>query len=1015
MNRLVAIIVLLLPGIALAAEPIFVEAESFTTSTDGWKVQENRQTRSASMLNTLHGAVGDPSGVAQTSVTISEAGDFRIWVRFLHHKTRRGPFQLAVAQNNQTVGSNHFDKEPLPNAFNWDYVWDYFDLTLPAGTVELELSKTDQENCSPYVRHVDCVLLTTDKELTPNHLLYGPQTFLRVTLDDVYDNPVYIHIFADHYHAPWYQHFNLSKAGTKPGLRPALDERLVGGEQTPWCNITPMLYQDSGAILNITARHHYAEHAPQLAAKLEFASAPNEDSIVRTMQFDCQPNGLVVVTPPDLTTEEHRSRLMRDAEFAEATGKVADAMDWPTFGKKPESIPFFVSATVGGYDTEVDKAVSDREWKTLDYFGFSNRDKSYIGGLWYMHDRSFCRPDIEKMKESAATKVDKFVQSGKSIDDIAYCMLMDEPTGQPASFAAADEAYHEAFRNWIKKLGKTPEDLLVADWDAVRPVPESERDQSPALHYFTQRFRTRALGDFMAIQRGILEEAYGRTLPTLVNFSDGATYHANFYGQGVDYFELLDSDDQNALWSEDWANGASSYQCGAYNVDLMRAAARERGQTLGHYLVAHAGRKPWDIKLKGASETARGIRLWKNFSYGVSWGSHEGGPTWKSHTWYSKPEKWIANAEVVREIGGAEDLLLSSTAKPAEVAVLYSSSTDAWTLGQNYAFGFNRMHTWMALAHAQIPVDFVSEQQVEKGLLQDYKVCYLSGPNLTSAAAEKLRDWIMEGGVLYLSAGAASHDEFNRPLATLDELLPADREPLQVLQPFLNSGSYLHILQAQDVVTAGEQELDVLSVQQRQSARSGSEVLATFKDGSAAIVRTDAGQGSIYSAGFLPSLDYIKQALVARRDLQAAQVTAEELATNRTDVPTPVLDLKEGEATTTGDSRLERSDNPWEYSADVRELILQPVRTASITPPLTCNVPLVDAVLLEGDSGAVIPLANYTLAPLKQVDFTLQPAQPITRIESIHQGELNYHTTPEGKVHFSLPLDSSDYVQVFYR
>ena len=28
----------------------------------------------------------------------------------------------------------------------------------------------------------------------------------------------------------------------------------------------------------------------------------------------------------------------------------------------------------------------------------------------------------------------------------------------------------------------------------------------------------------------------------MVNFSDGATYHANFSGQGVDYFELLDAE-----------------------------------------------------------------------------------------------------------------------------------------------------------------------------------------------------------------------------------------------------------------------------------------------------------------------------------------------------------------------------------------------------------------------------------------------------------------------------------------
>ena len=52
----------------------------------------------------------------------------------------------------------------------------------------------------------------------------------------------------------------------------------------------------------------------------------------------------------------------------------------------------------------------------------------------------------------------------------------------------------------------------------------------------------------------------------------------------------------------------------------MQAAARQRGQAIGHYLIAHAGRTPWDIKTKATSETARGVRMWMNFCYGPSLG-----------------------------------------------------------------------------------------------------------------------------------------------------------------------------------------------------------------------------------------------------------------------------------------------------------------------------------------------------------------------------------------------------------
>ena len=392
------------------------------------------------------------------------------------------------------------------------------------------------------------------------------------------------------------------------------------------------------------------------------------------------------------------------------------------------------------------------------------------------------------MRERAQQDVDAFKKSGRRLQDIAACMLMDEPTGQPASFAAGDAAYRERFREWLRGKSLQPADLLVTSWEDVRPVAEPQRDAFPALHYFTQLFRTRALGDFMAVQRRILEEAYGQTLPTVVNFSDGAVYHANFCSQGVDYFELLDANDQNAIWGEDWANNSSTYQCAAFNVALMQAAARKRGQTIGHYLIAHAGRTPWDIKTKTTGETARGVRMWMNFCYGPVWGSHEGGPAWHSHLWHAQPELWTANAEITREIGAVEDWLITAKPAPAEVAVLYSSSSDIWKT-DNFAYGFDRMHTWLALMHIQMPVVIVPEREIER--LDTCKICYLSGPNLTRAAAAKLRSWVEAGGTLWLTAGAASRDEFNRPLDTLTSLLPAERGELETLEPYQSSGRFL--------------------------------------------------------------------------------------------------------------------------------------------------------------------------------------------------------------------------------
>ncbi len=1012
MRFLIIAISLTLLASQVASETIFVEAENFTSSSDGWKIASNPQTRPASRVKSLNGAAGGAAATASKSLAIKEAGNFRIWVRHNFHTRYRGPFRLTVSNGDSELAGKDFDLTSKADTASWSYVWDYFDVDLPRGNATLKLSKFENKNCLSYVRHVDCVLLTTDKSLIPDHLPYGPQTWLRVKVGDVYEKPIQIHVFADHHRAPWYGHFYVCKSGAQSGLYPKKDQLLSNGEQTPWCNITPMLYQDNGAILNFTARYTYHQQADRLKARFEFASAPNEESIVRIMDVDSTPNGLVVVAPPDLTTAENRSRLMRDREFAEATGKRADSFPWPSIGKKPQQFPFFVSAQVGGYGTKVDQSIMDREWKTLDYFGFSNRKKHYIaGGIWLIKEGSFCRPDLELMRKNIVPRVEAFQQAGNKLDDVVYCFLTDEPTGQSSTFMAGDEAYREAFRTWLRKLGKTPADLLVDDWDTVNPIAETNRDQYPALHYYTQRFRTRALGDFMAVQRGVIEEAYGRSFPTLVNFSDGATYHANFYSQGVDYFELLNDDNQNAIWSEDWANGSSSDQCGSFNVDLMRAAARERGQTMGHYLVAHAGRKPWDIKLKSASEVARGVKILKNFSYGVSWGSHEGGPFWNSHTWYARPYTWRANAEVVREIGGAEDLLLPAMPRPAEVAILYSSSTDAWEFKRNYAHGFDRMHTWMALTHAQVPVDFLSEQHVEDDWLDAYKVCYLSGPNLSRAAADRLKTWVERGGTLFLTAGAASRDEYNRPLRTLESIIPVDREEMVTVQPFLSSGTYLHALKSQDTVNVDGADMEVLSVQQKLAAKDGTAVLGRFQDGSPALVSGKIGLGQVFYAGFLPALDYIKKAEVARRGLE--QIANETGPISSHPAP-PVILTSNDLMAVQPKNRLERSRNPWQYPGQVRSVILTPVRAAEVTPPLTCSIPLIDAVPMHCDQGIVIPLANYTLAPIEKVAFTLQTDEPVARVETIYQGQIGFEKTDVG-IAFSLPIDCTDYVKVYYK
>jgi hypothetical protein len=456
----------------------------------------------------------------------------------------------------------------------------------------------------------------------------------------------------------------------------------------------------------------------------------------------------------------------------------------------------------------------------------------------------------------------------------------------------------------------------------------------------------------------------------------------------------------------------------------MRAAARRRGQAIGHYLIAHAGRTPWDVKLKATSETARGVRMWMNFCYGPSWGSHEGGPPWTTHLWYAKPELWTANAEITREIGAVEDWLLTARPAPAEVAILYSSSSDIWTMWTNLAYGFDRMHTWLALSHAQVPLDIVPEREVAEGRLEGYKACYLSGPNLTRAAAARLKSWVEAGGTLWLTAGAASRDEFNRPLDTLTQFLPAVRGEAANLEPYQSAGRFLNHLSAKDTVTWNGQQLEVLSARQPLAARDGTTVLATFRDGRPAVVSGRAGAGRILALGFLPALAYIKPALAARvpleRQAAAEQLAVKQRASAQGDQPEATSAAvaagsppsKQTSAVAPADRDfLDRSHNPWQFPAGVRDVIVSPVREARLTTPLTCDTPLTDAVQLPCEQGVLIALANYTLQPLERVGLQIHLSRPVQRIESVRHGPLRFEPA-SGLIRWTMPLDANDFVMV---
>lgn len=286
--------------------------------------------------------------------------------------------------------------------------------------------------------------------------------------------------------------------------------------------------------------------------------------------------------------------------------------------------------------------------------------------------------------------------------------------------------------------------------------------------------------------------------------------------------------------------------------------------------------------------------------------------------------------------------------------------------------------------------------------MKDYKVCYLSGPNITSACAEKLKQWVLDGGALVLTAGAASRDEYNRRISAIDQLLPVERENIRQNQAYNAEGRGLNGLSVQDTVKTSSGSFDVLSVKQNFKSQqlAADQIIGTYADGSAAIIKAKAGKGTVTCYGFLPSLHYIKYALDRRAGIE------KELANS------PKDQGQRGGEILSGVDLIEKTYNPWEFPAEPRDFITAPVRETHVELPIQCNIPLVDATYMECDRGILIPLANYTLRPIKDLKLAVRVPGKIRNVVSVHHGKLAYKFEAPDQICFSLPLASIDFVRI---
>ena len=127
--------------------------------------------------------------------------------------------------------------------------------------------------------------------------------------------------------------------------------------------------------------------------------------------------------------------------------------------------------------------------------------------------------------------------------------------------------------------------------------------------------------------------------------------------------------------------------------------------------------------------------------------------------------------ELTRDLGQADDILWEGRAPQAQVALLYSKSWPVWKGGDTEQV--EQMMAYLALLHAGIPVDIVSDENISDGSFaaKRYKALYVVNESIPAKAATGIERWVQDGGRLWTSGWGGMRDEYNTPTDAWNEML----------------------------------------------------------------------------------------------------------------------------------------------------------------------------------------------------------------------------------------------------
>jgi hypothetical protein len=591
----------------------------------------------------------------------------------------------------------------------------------------------------------------------------------------------------------------------------------------------------------------------------------------------------------------------------------------------------------------------------------------------------------EDLRRWAQELARPYREAGYSEGSMAVFFMSDEPGWYyPAMFRALKKRPEALarFHDYLRAQGLRPEELGAKGWEELEPVGLSAATSAAGkrLFYWSMRFFPWDSARHFSRCTAALEEAFspGLGVATNWNFFAGRFYnpgpiHHNPDKEspdaamgGHDWLEFGHMRGCTLLWTEDWFADAQAYQWSYYGARLRSAASRAKLSFGGYVVPRVAGDRTDGIAQKVLALVGQGAKVVTYYVFGPEYNF--------PGNCYSENERVLGQiVEANRLLAFADDLLAAGSKPRSAVGLVMPRSAQVWdtdrlplpspivdatntNLNASTAdYMAETFDLYLALQHANVPVEILSEDELSADGLQGLRVLYLTEPNVPVEGQRALLEWVRGGGTLVTVSGAASLDRYNEPTGLVADATgvvegPRGRLPVADVRqlPWVAAGDGL----------AGPFQAAGVRGELR---KWDGKVLGRFDDGAPAVVESEVEKGRRIHFAWLPGLSYFRSA----------------------------GEIKDG--------------LPAGFSESLRQWILYSVRTSQVELPVQASAPLVETPLLLSDKGAAMVLLNWSGEPIEKLTLKVRLPFPARSAASARQGPLTLRVA-DGQVELTLPL-----------